>query len=897
METSFLAKTRATAGVLLAASLCTTALLSASASRAAAASVASSQVVSTGSGTLDLGRVGSVNLAALSGVSASSTHAAATSQSSNPPYRETPLGLLHHPASTSQVHSASVRSASVTAGTLDSFGGNVAGESGFDGIDANINGSVNNQGLGSVGDVSPPDQGLAAGPSPFGTAIVEFVNDSLEITSPSGKALIPPIAAFQVVDQPPATFLSDPRAYWDPSTGHWFLTMFAAGQPGGTIGQFGCDNGGAVQTDCLSAQYVAVSATTNPLGTYEVFWFDTTDGTGASGTGGHIGDDCSCFGDYDMVGADHSGFYITTNEFCFNTGSPCSNSQSGGFNGTVMYAMSKSDLIAAAEGGTAPPVNRYALNFVDDPYAAYHLSPSTVTQGSSNPDTEYFVESNANLPNDATTSGLEVFALLGTSALDHGGTPTLVRTSVNTDQYTELPPQATQKSGPLPLGQELAAACYPPPQPDIPCTPALQTDFNAIQEVTYASGQLYAELDTGFALGQQENSGAAWFVLRPTPGASSLSAANEGNGYVETTQDLLYPVISVDPTGHGFMTFTVSGPAMFPSAAYVSFNGTHGPGNVVHIAAPGVNPLDDFTCYPPFGQTPGGPGCRWGDYSMAQAYNGNIYMATEYVPNELRDTWSNWGTRVFSAPAQPVVGYRQAASNGQVFSFNIPSYGSAPAGTSGIVGIATDPATGGYWLAGSNGAVYAFNAPSFGSMSGHFLRQPIVGIAAAPGGNGYWLVAKDGGIFSFGPGAHYYGSTGGITLRKPIVGMAADPATGGYWLVASDGGVFAFRAPYLGSTGGMTLRKPIVGMAVDPATGGYWLVASDGGVFAFHAPYHGSTGGMTLRAPIVGMAADPATGGYWLVASDGGVFSFLAPFLGSTAGQHLVAPIVSVSST
>ncbi len=35
-------------------------------------------------------------------------------------------------------------------------------------------------------------------------------------------------------------------------------------------------------------------------------------------------------------------------------------------------------------------------------------------------------------------------------------------------------------------------------------------------------------------------------------------------------------------------------------------------------SAHGTSPLDDFTCYPPFstGQ------CRYGDYSMAQNYNG-----------------------------------------------------------------------------------------------------------------------------------------------------------------------------------------------------------------------------------------------------------------------------------
>ncbi len=636
-------------GALLVAGLCTAALPAISGTTAAATRPATSRAVHATMSKIALHRVGTVNLSYLGGEDASSRPHAA--QGGSAPYRETPLGRIHGRTGASTTSTG--RAASILAkAAIDRFGGNVAGEVGFDGIDANDNGSVNSQVLGGVGDVSPPDQGLAVGPSPRGTAIVEFVNDALAVYSSSGKALIPPIAAFQALDQPPATFLSDPRAYWDPGTRHWFLQMFAFGGPGGTIGQYGCSNGGAVQDGCLAAEYVAVSKTTNPLGNYEVFWFNTTDGTGETGPGGHIGDDCPCFGDYDMQGADASGYYITTNQFCNNSSPACAKSQSGGFNGTIIYAISKGDLVAAATGGSLPSVVRYGVDFLSDPFAAYHLAPSTVTQGSPAPHTEYFVEANANLPSNAIASGLEVYALLHTSTLKSGGTPPLVMTTVATEKYTESPPNASQKSGPLPLGKELGAACYPPPQPPIPCTPAIQTDFNAVQEVTYAGGRLYAELDTGFMFGKQENSGAAWFVLHPTTGASSVAVANSGDGYVETTQNILYPDISVDSSGHGYMIFAVAGSAMWPSAAYVSFNGTHGAGSVVHVAAAGVDPLDDFTCYPPFGHTPGGPGCRWGDYSMAQAFDGNIYMSTEYIAPEVRDTWSNWGTRVYWAPAQ-----------------------------------------------------------------------------------------------------------------------------------------------------------------------------------------------------------------------------------------------------
>ncbi len=628
---------KAAACAVLVAGLSATGLLAGTGAPAGAAGAATTIPYSTGK--LPLHVVGTVNLTHLAGMP---VHPATTGRSTNWPHHVTPLGLLHHAAGTSAARRSDTVAPSLPRAILDRIGGNVKGQVGFNGVDALINSSHNSPTLGGVGDVTPPDQGLGVGPSPRGTAVVEMVNDTLDIYAPSGKALIAPLATFQVFDQPPATFMSDPRVYWDPASGHWFLTMFAIGTPGGSVGGYGCDNGGAVENGCLSAQFIAVSVTTNPLGSYKVFWFDTSDGSNstseAPGPGGHIGDDCPCFGDYDMVGINHSGLYITTNEFCYNGSSACSNSVTGTFNGTVIYALPKRQLVAAAAGGTPPTIVKYGVDYSSDPFAAYHLSPSAVTQGSAAPNTEYFVESNANLPSDPsmTTTGLEVFALLRTGTLGQGGTPPLVMTKVATEKYTALPPNAAQKSGPIPFGNLLGQGT----------TPALQTDFNAVQEVTYAGGLLYAELDTTLALGQQMNSGAAWFALRPTPTTSSIGVTKVGNGYVEASQDILYPDIGVNANGQGYMTFALAGPDMYPSAAYVTFNGAHGPvGHHAFVAAAGVKPLDDFSCYPPFGSA-----CRYGDYSMAQAFNGHIYMADEYVPPLRRDTYANWGTRVFSAP-------------------------------------------------------------------------------------------------------------------------------------------------------------------------------------------------------------------------------------------------------
>ncbi len=251
-------------------------------------------------------------------------------------------------------------------------------------------------------------------------------------------------------------------------------------------------------------------------------------------------------------------------------------------------------------------------------------------------------------------------------------------------------------------------------------------------------------------------------------------------------------------------------------------------------------------------------------------------------------------------PCPPGVGYRTMATDGGVFSFCRPFFGSM-GGTHlnrPIVGTAATPDGGGYWLVASDGGVFSFgDARFYGSTGTVHLNAPIVGMAPTRDGGGYWLVASDGGIFAFGD-ARFVGSTGNIHLNRPVVGMAATPDGGGYWLVASDGGIFAFGdARFYGSTGTVHLNAPIVGMAPTPDGGGYWLVASDGGIFAFgDARFVGSTGNIHLNRPVVGMAATPDGGGYWLVASDGGIFAFGdAPFEGSMGGVPLAAAMVAMA--
>jgi hypothetical protein len=539
--------------------------------------------------------IGSVNLAQAAATAGSPTTPTTGSSSHGKP-RALPLGPPPNAGSTGKP---------VTRGSYSIEKGNVAGAIGFDGINgaaqATVNGGVN------VGDLEPPDQGTCAGPDAGGNPItIEIINNAVSAYSTTGSQELGVTPNYALFDQPSTTFLSDPRCYYDASSGRWFFTEFVVGVP--------------------STQFVAVSQTSDPLGNYTVFGIDTTDA-------GNSANDCPCYGDFDQLGADANGIYITTNEF---------NLTGSNYDGTVMYAVSKEGIEAAASGGPVPSVARYQISgdaFGTGNYnAPYHLSPSTTPPGGTYaPNTEYLVESNSNAPSD---DRLIIYALTGTNVLATGGIPALGATLMGSEPYS-FPPNASQAPGPIPLGNALGVTTVQP----------IATDFNAVQETTYTAGTLYAELSTAAGSVTAPNTAAAWFTIAPSVGPTGVSAQLVKQGYVASSQSFLYPDIVVDSSGNGYLVFSIAGAAQYPSPGYIAFHAHAGPTGPVHIAAAGTAPEDGFTCYLPefFPGTPAAP-CRWGDYSGGAVWAGRIYMMAEYIPAIPRDTFTNWGTYIWSAP-------------------------------------------------------------------------------------------------------------------------------------------------------------------------------------------------------------------------------------------------------
>ena len=547
--------------------------------------------------TAPLTRVRTVNLSALSKAAAARARAATRIGTGRAIPQLLPSSVRRNASAAARLGALMPRAALTT-----KFAGNVPGEMGFNGMTTGTN--EHTMGF----DITPPDMGLAAGTSSAGTAVLQYVNASLQVFKPSGIPLTVPVSASAFFGIGPCSSknfpkncISDPRVYWDPQTKHWFIAGFTFAS--------------AVNPMLPpSEQFLAVSRTSNALGSYTIFTIPM--GQGFINPG-----DCPCEGDFDMIGADNSGFYLDVNEFGQRS-----------FHGTDLFAVSKRLLIAAANGGPLPALFLYKVPTAADPFGGFRLAPSVVTQGSAAPNDEYFTEANANQLSDTS---LEVWALLGTDSLNVAAAPRLVENNVATEGYS-TPPPSTQKAGPIPFGRSIGALVASP----------LDSGFEMQQNTTFAGGNLYVQMGTGVhAGGGAANSGLAWFALRPRPGTSSVSVTNLGNGYVHVNGMLLYPSISVNARGNGFMGFAVAGANRFPSAAYIKFTGVQGAAGPIHMAVNGRTPLDDFSCYPGV--------CRYGDYSASNFFNGRLYFATEYVRSLTKvraGAQSNWATRVWSLP-------------------------------------------------------------------------------------------------------------------------------------------------------------------------------------------------------------------------------------------------------
>jgi hypothetical protein len=372
-----------------------------------------------------------------------------------------------------------------------------------------------------------------------------------------------------------------------------------------------------------SAIYLAVSQSSDPTLTWNIYSFDTTD----NGNPGY-----PCFGDQPLIGADQNGFYVTTNEFSI---------LGPEFNGAQIYAISKT----ALESNTSPLV----IHIPGGPLAeniSYSVQPATTppngTYESANGGTEYFMSA---LDFTGTLDNrIAVWALTNISSLNTPSPSLMLSNVVIPSEVYGIAPASQQKAGPLPLADLLKQKNNPLGVTSNEHLELIDSDDDRMQQAVFAAGSLWTSLGTVVKSPTGVvRAGAAWFIVTPSWTGSTLTATVAKQGYLAANQEsVTYPSIGVNADGKGIMTFTLVGPDYYPSAAYATLDSVNGVG-AIQIAAHGAVPDDGFTGYGAFGGRVG----RWGDYSAAVAdSDGSIWIATEYIPSLPRTLLANWGTFV-----------------------------------------------------------------------------------------------------------------------------------------------------------------------------------------------------------------------------------------------------------
>ncbi|HTG48585.1 MAG TPA: hypothetical protein VK646_13120 [Actinomycetota bacterium] len=512
----------------------------------------------------------------------------------------------------------------------------------------------------------PPDQGLCVSK----TREFEIVNDAVQVYNTNGHALIAGQPAFpgtapvgislnQFFGVPSAfvrpagpfgPFIYDVSCLYDRSERRWFAlanwlaTNKLTGDLTGPAGYF-----------------LAVSRTSKPLGTWNVFSVNTTN-NGTNGTPNHHCSSGFCFGDYPHMAINRSAVVVTTNEF--------DNLGAGEFHAAQLYAISKAGLVAGVASPTMATVPNIFSNAMDD--TAYTVQPVDSLPADwvgAHKGTLYLAMSQAPYA-DATAHGVSLWRLTGTNTLNGSPHLKLEETSVPTDDYAS-PPHARQMAGDTPLlNCENDPTCIGQSNPFQVGPWPLDAADGTVTGAWLHHGVVYlvmgdALAGSGGALVSDDgltwspipvHAGVFYVGLKPSLFTNKVWLQLQGSTDV-SGQNLIYPSIAMNASGKGAIGATFVGPNVYPSAAYVPFS-TAGVTGPVQVAGAGVGPNDGFTA-----TFDGAYQTRWGDYGAATvAPGGRVWLASEYIDQTCDDAtfaadptcgftrtfFANWSTRLYA---------------------------------------------------------------------------------------------------------------------------------------------------------------------------------------------------------------------------------------------------------
>jgi hypothetical protein len=524
--------------------------------------------------------------------------------------------------------------------------------------------------------VEPPDQGMCVGNG----YIVEAVNDVLNVFNTSGQSVLPDNTATNIVSgfarnvnhaidlnsffgYAPAInrttgvrgqFVTDPSCLYDAATQRFFVVVLTL-EVNPTTGAF----------TTVNHLDIAVSATSNPTGSWNIYRIDVT----GDGSPGNTGGPCPCLGDYPHIGADANGFYITTNAYPWGPGD---------FDGAQIYAFSKAQLAAGAASVTMVHIDTTGTVNAKSPVAQTEpgftvwpaQSPGTSQFNLNNGGTEYFLSSNAGEEASGTaftgsSTDLVVWTLTNTASLNSVPALSLSNKVLTVNQYAIPPKQVQPGSGTLAdknLTPDVAqGACIndttttlfngqtgcwrllfagEPAHNEVISRP--DSNDTRMQQVMYANGKIWGALDTAVSFDNDSThnrAGIAWYVLNPN-----------GNIFKQGTYgiagaSLTYPAIGVTAAGRGVMAFSYTDDATTnPTAAYAPIDASVGVGDT-HFITTGRARDDGFTSYK--SQVGNPPRTRWGDYGAAAVDGNSVWIASEFTQSDNCD-YIAWGGPFFA---------------------------------------------------------------------------------------------------------------------------------------------------------------------------------------------------------------------------------------------------------
>ena len=518
--------------------------------------------------------------------------------------------------------------------------------------------------------VEPPDQGLCAGNG----FVMELLNQGelqvykSDLTPASGVVSLDTLMGLTTKGWSSG---GDIMCQYDyDGGGHWFVTQIVSTNTEASGGPFtGCFAG--APNACLEG--IAVSATNDPMGAYNVYFFDPNAVNSDPGKG-------FLLHDFAKTGITRDAFLMFYDEFNLNpsTFPACPAFGCFGFNGAQEFAFTKAAFerglpvtsslfnVAYENMGTAPNLYPIPANVPFQPAPAscfsgafagaicwYQVIPAQTPDPSqydnANGGTGFMVASLDFL--GAGDNRVAAFDWTGLSNLNsHGcsscddvsfGGALLTGQVTYRDEGAACPASqggfcglGAQKTGPVPLGDN--CALIPGSGLTSPCPESgIATNGDGTTEASYAQGQLWTSVSTlvtetflqrGAASSETHLGVTYWAIGTGGHDQSGFKIANQG--YVAAShEDIEFPSIAAMDGGGALMAFTLSGNGgptsadnggFYPSTAYGTIGtGSSGlSGSVIHIAALGKSPQDGFSeylGYPPQQNTRP----RWGDYSQA----------------------------------------------------------------------------------------------------------------------------------------------------------------------------------------------------------------------------------------------------------------------------------------